>query len=543
MAKQDIWALGRTPINVTLLKHLLIDYPDKSAAIFLARGFEFGFKLHYKGPRVAMECNNLKSVRQNEQLARQKLKQEVEQGRMAGPFLFKPVSNLRCSPIGLVPKKTGGYRLITHLSYPSGSSVNDGIDPAFASVKYSSFDNAVNMIKKLGKGALIGKMDIKSAFRLLPIYPGDFSLLGIKLGSHYYIDKTAPMGLKISSAAWESFATFLNWVVKQRSGPNNDCVDHYLDDYIFAGSAHSNCCLSLMQQFSLLCQELNVPIATEKTVWPCTCLTYLGYQLNTVTFEIKMPEDKVQNLLNLIEQTVVLKKVTLKQMQSLTGSLAFCAKAMPSARAFIRRMYAAMSHVKQPYHRIRIGKGIKEDLNMWLQFLTKFNGTSYILDADWVSSHSIKLQTDSAGGAALGCGAYFNGRWCHLTWPEQWVQTDILRDMTYLELVPIALAVYLWREKFSGKRIQFDCDNMAVVHILNSKTAKSERVMVLVRSIVRWSLTHSFHINALHVSSADNGIADSISRKQWQRFKRLAPGADPQSTAVPTEFWNLLATK
>ena len=61
------------------------------------------------------------------------------------------------------------------------SSVNDFIDEKFTSVKYSSFDNAVNMVKKLGIGAKLAKMDIKSAFRLLPVYPGDFDLLGFKL--------------------------------------------------------------------------------------------------------------------------------------------------------------------------------------------------------------------------------------------------------------------------------------------------------------------------------------------------------------------------
>jgi hypothetical protein len=46
---------------------------------------------------------------------------------MAGPFCHKPISNLRCSPIGLVPKKTGGLRLKTHLSHPPNDSINDYI--------------------------------------------------------------------------------------------------------------------------------------------------------------------------------------------------------------------------------------------------------------------------------------------------------------------------------------------------------------------------------------------------------------------------------
>ena len=154
-------------------------------------------------------------------------------------------------------------------------------------------------------------------------------------------------------------------------------------------------------------------------------------------------------------------------------------------------------------------------------------------DKEWLSTNSLKLHTDSAGGSALGCGVYFDGHWCHLSWPDQWSRSDLLRDFTFLELIPIALAVYLWKESFKAKRIQFACDNMAVVHILNSKTANAERVMILVRAIVKWPLCYSFHINAVHIYSESNGIADSISRKQWQRFKLLAPAADQQPIAVP----------
>ena len=78
-----------------------------------------------------------------------------------------------------MPKKTSGYRLITHLSYPPSSSVNDFIDKKNSTVQYSSFDKAIS-IKKLDKNALIAKMDIKSAFRLLPVYPGDLQFIGFQ---------------------------------------------------------------------------------------------------------------------------------------------------------------------------------------------------------------------------------------------------------------------------------------------------------------------------------------------------------------------------
>lgn len=97
-------------------------------------------------------------------------------------------------------------RLIHHLSYPNEVSINVFIDPTACSVKYSSIDEAADMITKLGEGSLLAKSDIKSAFRLLPISPGDFDLLGFQLEGYFYFDKIVPFSSSIICALWEKLA-------------------------------------------------------------------------------------------------------------------------------------------------------------------------------------------------------------------------------------------------------------------------------------------------------------------------------------------------
>jgi hypothetical protein len=72
---------------------------------------------------------------------------------MLGPISTKPISSLRISPIGIVQKFDNSWRLISHLSFPSGSSVNDFIHEDFRRVKCSSFDKVVEMISSLGRSA------------------------------------------------------------------------------------------------------------------------------------------------------------------------------------------------------------------------------------------------------------------------------------------------------------------------------------------------------------------------------------------------------
>ena len=127
-----------------------------------------------------------------------------------------------------------------------------------------------------------------------------------------------------------------------------------------------------------------------------------------------------------------------------------------------------------------------------------------------------------------------------LQWPYKWNNTEILKDITYLELIPIALAVFLWGNIMKNKKVLFFSDNEAVVCILNNKTSKSERVMSLPRRIVYWTLVSNILLKSKHLPSVDNSIADSLSRGQVKRFRQLAPMAEEFPTAIPIEFWNLL---
>lgn len=91
----------------------------------------------------------------------------------------------------------------------------------------------------------------------------------MQFGGKYFIDKCMPMGCSISCSLLGKFSTFLDWLVKFRSGL--DSLDQYLDDFIFMGSSNSGVCELLMHTFEHACIELGVTIAHEKTAGPTLC--------------------------------------------------------------------------------------------------------------------------------------------------------------------------------------------------------------------------------------------------------------------------------
>ena len=142
--------------------------------------------------------------------------------------------------MGVVPKKhSTEWRTIYHLSYPPGDSINDHIPKDPFSLSYVRVDDAIHILQSLGKGAFMAKTDLKSAFRLIPIHPNDWSLLGIYWQSQYYVDMYLPFGVRSGPFLFNLLSDGLEWILKHNYGLQY--VIHILDDFFIAERTKLSC--------------------------------------------------------------------------------------------------------------------------------------------------------------------------------------------------------------------------------------------------------------------------------------------------------------
>ena len=213
-----------TPVNPERLKHLLAGY-EPTIADFLFHGFKNGFPIHFEGIHFSSDANNLTSATENPSVVDAKIAKELEARRLAGPFHNPPLTPFRISPLGVVPKKNfGEFRLIHHLSFPKGSSVNDGIPLEHSRVCYATIGDAINHIKAVGTGAYLAKTDIKSAFRILHINPIDYGLPGMKWKNKYYYDRCMPMGCSSSCKTLRHSVLLLSGLLELNLKNNMCCI-------------------------------------------------------------------------------------------------------------------------------------------------------------------------------------------------------------------------------------------------------------------------------------------------------------------------------
>ena len=140
----------------------------------------------------------------------------------------------------------------------------------------------------------------------------------------------------------------------------------------------------------------------------------------------------------------------------------------------------------------------------------------------------------------MGFGAFLNGRWCAARWHERWLQEEILQNLVLLELFPVIVAVVIWKNSFSNKRILVHTDNKGVFFAVNSLSSKSVPVLKLLRFLVLHCMRFNIWLKAEHIAGIHNNIADALSRLQLEKFRELAPSAEQQGTPCPDFLWGLI---
>ena len=165
--------------------------------------------------------------------------------------------------------------------------MNDGISKELASMHYTSMDDAVNTIRSLGRGTLLAKLDLRSAYREILVHSDDHALLGMRWEGKTYLDCTLPFGLRSAPKVFSAMADALTWAMVYEGIED---VLHYLDDFLFFGPPQSPHCQTAMRTAPRVCEALDLPVAPEKVDGPSSYILFLGIGIDTEAMELRLPQ-------------------------------------------------------------------------------------------------------------------------------------------------------------------------------------------------------------------------------------------------------------
>jgi hypothetical protein len=98
------------------------------------------------------------------------------------------------------------------------------------------------------------------------------------------------MGCASSCKIFEALSTALQWIAIHKLGIAH--ISHILDDFLLLDQSEQ-ACASQLQIFLDMCNDIGIPMAMDKTFSPDTTMTFVGYEIDTIAMEVRLPAKKL----------------------------------------------------------------------------------------------------------------------------------------------------------------------------------------------------------------------------------------------------------
>ena len=406
------------------------------------------------------------------------------------------------SALGAVPKPDSDeLRLIHDCSMPPSLGVNN-----YIAIEKQTFQTLDDAVKLIDKDSFIAKVDLRRAYRSVPVHPSNHDALGLKWkfqgDKHftYLVDTRLPFGGRSAPGIFHRLTQSVKRMMFRRGFKG---VVVYLDDFLIVGKTLKEC----QEAFKALCDllvELGFTISPSKVVEPCQKLTFLGVEIDTHALTLSLPQDKLHSLKEVLLSFRNKTRASKKQLQQLAGRLNWACKVVYGGRTFLRRILNLMNTLCRQSDKCLLSEEFFKDLDWWLQFLEVFNGQCPFHDTRPVTN----IHTDACSS---GIGAVFEDDWFY---SNLWVDNPELASLhiNFKEALCIVFALLRWAPTLRDKTIHIYCDNTAAVAMLNKGTTKNRVMMDYLRQLFWYSATYNFRLKVFHIPGKLNVWADHVSR-------------------------------
>ena len=468
--------------------------------VFLLDGLEHGFNLIDDNPvTFPAECDNYLSA--TDVSVKTKVELQIRDEILNGRYQVSEKRPVLISALGAIPKpnKTE-VRLIHDCSRPLGHSLNDMASKN--PVKYQTLDEAVNLSTP---NCFYAKVDLKNAYRSVRIHPSNYGITGLKWhfsdAPHptYMFDKRLPFGARKSPAIFHRLTQAVRRIMESKGFGN---IIVYLDDFLIVAQTRDECRLAMNTLITLL-RELGFAINWSKVEDPNTRVIFLGVELDSTNLTMSLPEGKLTELFNIIEEFKSKKRASKKQLQSLAGRMNWACRVIRGGRVYLRRVLNCMNQLNLSHHKIRLDKSFKADLEWWHCWMTTFNGTCMF-------RKEIKGQV-FVDACTSGAGVAYNGDWAYVAWEADWPEVANFH-INFKEVLAVVVAARRWAAHWANSRVIIHTDSECARHILTKGSTRNEHIMPYIRELFWLAVSYNFEIDYYHIPGKINTLADTISR-------------------------------
>ena len=415
--------------------------------------------------------------------------------------LVDPVSNQFISNIFTRPKKSGGLRTIINLKHLN----------RYLKKVHFKMEHIMTILPLIKRNMFMTSLDLKDAYFSLPIAKSSRKYLRFLWKGQLYEYQCLCFGLSLAPFY---FTKIMKPIFSQLRREGISCT-YYIDDSLYL----DNSCEKLeshTQRAMTLLKSLGFTINEEKSsVTPATQITHLGFVIDSSTYTISLPSQKIARIENECTQLLTVKRITIRRFSKLIGLFVSSFLAVQHAQLHTRYLEIykiRYLHKLQSYDRvIYLTQKVRSEIKWWRDNVSTHNGRS-ISDIIGFNNWQFEIYTDAS---ILGWGAtlFQAGKSISQT-GGRWLGKEKMRHINFLELRAIQFALFAFQKFISSSSVRIQCDNTTAISYINKfGGCRNGSMNYLSRKIWLWCIDNKISLTAIHMPGIHNTIADKLSRK------------------------------
>ena len=347
-----------------------------------------------------------------------------------------------------------------------------------------------------------------------------------------YIDASLPMGLRSASLCCQRASNAINHICRK----NGISVVNYLDD--FGGAETWSKAQQAYEGLASILKNSGLTEAMDKACKPSCVMTFLGIQLNTLDLSLTISQDRLDEILSILQKWQCKHTASKHELQELLGKLHFVSRCVRPGRLLVSRLLNFLRQMPDQ-RKVDIPAEAIQDIKWWIQYMPLYNGVSMMAWEDW----SPPDQVVSSDACLTGCGAWVQGECFSTRFPEHIMAQQL--HINALELLTIVVAIKTWSKSWKGKRIQVFCDNMASVNVINSGATRDIFQQKCLREMLFFAAKNQFEIRSCHIAGVDNRVSDLLSRAHLDRVlenrnRQCIQNLGLKQVFIPAETFNFI---
>ena len=430
------------------------------------------------------------------------------------------------SPIFFRCKTNGSLRMILDLK-----CVNMSIK--YYHFKMMSLGDVKNIMMKNDYFVTI---DIKSAYDSLPIHVEDRKFLQFEANNQLFQFRGWPNGL---AEAPRLFTLVLKPVISILEKLGIKCVI-FIDDLLLM----QQCKQELLNQAAFvvkLLTWLGFIVSKEKSNFsPSQVTTYLGMVIDSVNMQLRLPDKKVEELLNLCDKYLSNTVLDARKLASLVGKMQFASQAVEMGPFHLRNLQRSLASTINNGgwdQKLVISNPDKQDLIWWKNNLTSENR------APIVKSKETPVVRMSSDASLQGWGAHCEGETAQGKWSKAQTQEHI-------NVLELTAALFGLKALIKNRNLSviLEMDNIpAIAYIAKKGGTKNIKMSHIAQEIWQWCRSMQIILTPVHIPGVNNQIADHLSRNfadasDWKlnkkAFKLLKTKRGPLKIDLFASDWN-----